>query len=197
LPEAPTAITNGHVFTAFGTAVSALKEGIAYYRKRPQDEVFTETTEHGVTLELVQAIREVVERVPVTITVLQDAGWIRASAQVSFEQTDAQPLTTAEHVLQGMQLTAVREYSGPVQLLARGKSNRIRLTVELEGRKRVVQAYLTPEQYERAIDAHKAQQPLRVVGVLTEQHGQMPTIIDIESVAISPHGQERLFGGEA
>jgi len=197
LPDAPTAITNAHVLTAYSTAVSVLKEGITEYRRRLKDEVFAETSKHGVSLELVQALREVVEQVPVTITILQDAGWSRPSAQVSFEQGDAQTLATAEHVLQGRRVTAQSEYSGPVQLLARGKPNRIRLTIELEGKKRTVQAFLTPEQYERAIDAHKAQQPLSVVGDLVEARGQkMPTLVNITSVSIGIRDQERLFGGD-
>jgi hypothetical protein len=178
-------------------ALEASKEAIHESRTGAQPEILETYVPHGVSLELVRALRQLVsEHVEssVSVEVQHEPTLIEQAAttvhEFVFSPDDAPVLDQAAQYFEESPAPRAVSLSGEVVLLknsARAAEHQIKLSSRVNGAPRMVSVTLTPEQYELALKAHQDQVRLSIRGeVELRQRGASIDVAEYVQVEAAP-----------
>lgn len=190
------------VLDVFESGLSASRDCLNEYNSHGQAEVFREAAPHGVSFELLTALANAAENGDAGISVRRglESGSQYASEFV-FRSAEVPALRTASMELAKPDAARPVSVTGDVVVLSRAAEQseyEIRI-LALDGRYRKVRVELNAEQYEFAINAHVADAPITVTGIM-ERRGNYWVIsecLDIENAPIDlsvPEGVDGTVG---
>ncbi|WP_062516433.1 hypothetical protein [Demequina gelatinilytica] len=181
-------ISGSDVMAVFDRALSTLSESVERMRAGAAIEELLDAVDDGVSHELVRAVTEVAAGSGVTIEIDRSPGRVSRAATRTheFDPADASELSRAATFLASAAQPREVTLIGPVTLLSRDPDTdeqvvRIHAVDGRETRKARVR--LDDEQYEIALDAHRADKPLVVTGTL-EKEGHSFWLYNPTSIAV-------------
>ncbi|WP_299090057.1 hypothetical protein [uncultured Microbacterium sp.] len=169
-------------------SLEASSEAVRESRQGAEIESFESYVPHGVSLELVRALRQLVsEAVESSVSIeIRDEATLFANGpssdvhEFTFAPDDAIVLERAAQYFEQSPAPRAVALSGEVVLLknsAKGAEHQIKLSTRVDGSPRTVTVTMTPEQYEAALQAHSDELRLSVRGEIEVR--QRSAIMDV------------------
>ncbi len=181
--------SGGDIINTFDVILAGVRAKLDEFKKTPREEIFDDLLEFGFSYEMSSALASLTNSGDSAISISRSdvSSTQRAPEEYVFDAVESPILTRVALRFAAAPDPEVMTLVGEVTFLEHWstlETRTVRLHVSNRPGIRVVRVRLDPEQYQIAIDAHRNDIPLRVVGTI-EKDGRLFWMYDPSRVSIA------------